>query len=245
MTRISHDDIRKHYDAVVVSKYDGRYESNRWHATARYRLDYSMTEKSLRYHIRNISYRDGLELGPGPGTWTSIFLGRCREANFHLVDISEEMRKQFVAERRESSKIKYSVGDFMDLSLSRVYDFFVSVRALEYFSDKQAVCQKISDALKNNAAGIIVTKNPGYGFRKNRDDRFQHSNKILPTDLTSCLQNAGFSVDGVYPVIIRIPILDRFTLLFSRIIYGFVYRGRFSRLISPFAESYITVFHKP
>ncbi len=108
-------EVKEVYNKQVKTKFGGDYDHHRWFSDALKEAGYQMTLESIRHHFleRSLlpprsgearryhsaicgvgdSFNDCLELGPGAGTWTKLFLEKCPDAKFDLVDISSEMLK--------------------------------------------------------------------------------------------------------------------------------------------------------
>ena len=206
-------------------------------------MDYYIAHNSIQYHIKDVVFKSCLEIGPGPGTWTRLLYRENMNAFFDLVDISEEMFNQFKLEMREKENVHYNVADIFEFNLNKKYDLVFSSRAIEYFENKDDFLKKVFDSLSDNGTGIIITKNPEYGFRKN-DKRWQHSGQIGVDQFSEKLKNLGFKNIKIYPVIMRTPILDRFSLSTSEKIYKNVYNKEISKKILRLTESYLVKFSK-
>ena len=235
--------MQGHYNSVIRGRYEGNYEFNRWFKTPRLRLDYCMMYMSLTHHLEQYAFRNCLELGPGPGTWTRLLYRKNTVAHFDLVDISKEMQEQFALEMRMQPNVSYVVSDFMEFE-GNIYDFFFSSRAVEYLEDKGAFLQKLNTLLSDSAYGVIVTKNPQHGFRKKGHVSTQHSGQIAPKECADMLTQNGFIVEGIHPVILRIPFLDRVSLRPVEWLFKSVYKKPLMRSIAPFVESYAVLFRK-
>jgi len=237
--------IKEFYNKQIVKKYRNDYEFNRWFKTSRLTLDYFMTYKSIRHHLSTLNYNDCLEFGPGPGTWTKLLYRHNPEANFDLIDISEEMKKQFKLEMRSQHNIDYKLVDIIEYETDRKYDLFFSSRAIEYLENKELFFKKIFSFFKKNSQGLIITKNPKYGLlRKKENLRWQHRGQIDIEFFKDELKKIGFENIKVYPVIIRIPIIDKFTDYFSRLIFEKMYKKEISKYFLFLIESYIIKFDK-
>ncbi len=237
--------IKELYENSIVDKYKSDYEFRRWFLTDRLRLDYFMTRTSLCYHLSSAKFSTCLELGPGSGIYTPIVYRANSEAQFDLLDISEEMKKQFSLEVRGRENINYIVDDFLTHEFTRHYDFFYSVRAIEYIEDKKALFQKIYSIMNQGSTGVIVTKNPYYGSaEKGAGTRWQHTGKLGVQDMRNILNKTGFTSVAIYPVIVRFPIIERFILKFTEKYFNKIYKKPMIDKNSRFIESYLTIFKK-
>lgn len=210
MYTLQNTDIARSYNkSITGGKYVNDYEFNRWFIRARNRAEYAMTYSSIKQHVANISFKRCLELGPGPGTWTRLVYRANPAAQFDLVDISEAMKEQFELEMRSLPNVNYHVSDIMQYQTAQTYDLFFSSRAVEYFDDKPAFFKKLATLIAPQGAGVIVTKNPYHGIRK--DTGAAHQGQIPMPEMKRMLEANGFIDVQFYPVVIRLPIVSRFT----------------------------------
>lgn len=241
---LKNKEIKEVFDKTVSKKYKDDYEFERWFRTHRDWLDYYMTHESIENLLKNLDFSECLEVGPGPGTWTKLLFKKNPEANYHLFDISKEMEKQFRLEMRQHTNISYKVQDFMEAEIEKgSYDLFFSSRAIEYFEDKESLFHKISLSLRDGGRGIIVTKNRGFGFR--RDNRKHHSGQLDSRELESLLNRSGLKVEVLYPAVFRLPIIDRFSPIFSKKFYKSQSQKPYKGWMKYFVESFIVSFYKP
>lgn len=238
--------IKIFYEEKVNSKFGGDYEFNRWFSNLRTSLDYIMTYKSISYHIKDINFNNCLEIGPGPGTWTRLLYKKNKSAKFDLIDISKEMKRQFFLEMRNQINVDYIIKDIDKEKIEKNnYDFVFSSRAIEYFEDKDSFIKKIFNSMRVNSQGIIITKNPLFGFKK-KDKRWQHKGQIKKDNLVKKIKNMGFKNIKIYPVVFRMPILDRFNLKISKYFFDKFYKRTIckNKLFLKLVESYLIKFEK-
>lgn len=236
------NEVKKYFDLAINEKYGDFYEFNRWFSSPSLCLDYYMTGRSVMERLKDLKFEKCLELGPGPGTWTKFIYRANSNASFDLVDISEEMKVQFSLEMRSVPNVNYFVEDIVNFSTDKKYDFFFSSRAIEYLENKLIVFEKIYSLLDKKAKCIIITKNP---IKKNK--RLQHQGQISPDNLEKILNDVGFINIRVFPVIIRIPFLNKFIPKFSLFVFEKIFRRNLKQinyLFSRFIESYLIEFDK-
>jgi len=237
--------IKNLYNMQIKNKYKYNYEFKRWFSTSRLRSDYAMTYNSINYHLKNFNYKNCIEFGPGPGTWTRVLYRNNPNASFDLIDISEEMKNQFFLEMREKNNVYYCVSDINEYDFNKKYDLFFSSRAIEYVANKDKLVKKIYKILNSNGKGIIITKNPDFGFfRKIKSNRWHHKKQIKIKDFKALLLKLGFKNIKTYPVIIRVSFVDRFFVGLSEFIYKKVFNKEITKSILPFVESYLIIFEK-
>ena len=246
MSNESNQKIKNLYETSIKDKYKNDYEFRRWFLSERLRLDYFMTRTSLKHHMSDVSFDSCLEFGPGSGIFTPIAYRKNPQARFDLIDISEEMKNQFALEVRGRENTNYIVDDILEHKFNQKYDLFYSVRAIEYVEDKKSLFKKIYSLLNENGKGVIVTKNPFYGSAEHGDGtRWQHTGKLGINDMRNILKQTGFKSAAIYPVIIRFPIIERFTLKFTEKYFNKIYKNpMLNNLMSRFIESYIVIFEK-
>ena len=247
----SNNDVRKFYDSQISEKFDNEYEFRRWHKDPQDRSDYFTIHESIARRIIGVKFADYFELGPGPGTWTTLFYRANPNAAFTLVDISKEMSNQYSLEMRTLPNVEYIVSDLLDFKESKKIDLFFSSRALEYIEDKKAAIKKISELMRPGAQGYIITKNPERGLKRRVDSRPLHQGQISFKELKQLLSENGFSHIEAYPSVVRMPAGRLFPswarTLFGEMLYRHYANKKFSESmswLSRITESYIVTFVK-
>lgn len=245
MKSLNNKNVKIKYNQVIEDQYSNEYEFKRWFSNERLFIDYVMTYKSIKFHIKDIEFKSVFELGPGPGTWTRLLYRRNPNASFDLLDISESMQHQFINEMRNVQNVNYKVGDIADFETDEEYDLFFSSRAIEYIDDPGDVLKRISNLMKTGAKGLIVTKNPSYvRIRSGKNNKIFHSGDLPSEKFVTLLKEAGFSNVKVFPVIFRLPLVDRVVLWFSKKIFYKNYRFEAKSRHKKITESYIYTFEK-
>ncbi|MBI4709151.1 MAG: class I SAM-dependent methyltransferase [Candidatus Portnoybacteria bacterium] len=239
-------EIKDIYNRKVKGKFQGDYEHRRWFASDILKAGYEMTLKSLRYHLLEKSpvFQDFLELGPGAGTWTKLFLEKQPQANFDLVDISSEMLALAKENLSFHQNIKYFEADFLGFEGSKKYDLFFSSRVIEYFSNKEALIKKIQYFLKDEGEGFIITKTPKYWRSKLTGKEIDniHQGQIAPATLGVLLKKNNFSNTEFYPVTMVFPFFGSTKL--NKWLHRIFYKKRLNFLSRFFSESYCVKFSK-
>lgn len=242
---MKNQNIKEFYNHLVDGEtYEKDFEFKRWFIRARNRAEYAMTYLSIKQHTKGINFSRCLEIGPGPGTWTRLLYRANSEAVFDLVDISEAMKEQFRLEMRSLPNVHYHVSDVMQYQTEQTYDLFFSSRAIEYFDDKPAFFKKMQTLIAAGGTGVMVTKNPFHGIRK--DKGAAHQGQIPMPDMKKYLSDNGFTDIKFYPAVRRIPIISRFTSEFSEYLFekGIITPMQINKKYTT-TESYIVVFKKP
>ena len=243
----STEEVKELYERSIAGKYKGDYEFKRWFSTPRLRLDYVQTRVAIAERLKGIEFSACLEFGPGSGTFTQLVYRHNPAARFDLIDISEEMKKQFTLEMRQTEGVRYLVSDFMlhDFG-STTYDLFYSVRAAEYVDDKERFFRKVYGLLSKGGRGIIVTKNPRYtAAERGATTRKHHRGKMDSDELLHLLSEAGFTDIALYPVIVRLPLIERLTMRFTERYFERIYRKPYTGRQASVVESYLVTFKKP
>lgn len=244
MYSVSNKEIGENYNKTITrGRYENNYEFNRWFITPRHRAEYFMTYRAIEYHTKQVTFTECLELGPGPGTWTRVLFRSNTEGRFTLVDVSVEMQKQFLLEMRKVPNVSYFVSDFMQFSCNNKFDYFFSSRAVEYLDDKNAFFQKLSSVITEGGSGAIVTKNPLQGVRKTKEA--MHQGQITMPEMKRYLSESGFTDIKFFPVVIRVPIVSRFTSRPAEYIFEKYFNKQLAiQKTNRVIESYIVTFQK-
>lgn len=246
MSQLENSKVKNLYDTNITDRYENDYEFNRWFQSPRLRCDFFMNYCAIKEHVKNIDYSNCLELGPGPGTWTTVLYKQNNKASYTLVDISEAMKNQYHLEMRNMDNIEYVIADIMTMDFSKKFDFFFSSRAVEYLQNKKDFFTKLFDLMSEQSQGVIITKNKNFGlFKFKADSRFQHQGQMTVSECRLYLEEAGFKSIEFYPVIIRLPIFDRFNQFFSsKIFLNHISRKLSNSFVNKLSESYLVKFKK-
>jgi trans-aconitate methyltransferase len=240
-------DIKKLYDGPIQERFGNDYEYSRWFKTPLLHAGYDMTKASIERFIKthpSLFIKHYLELGPGPGTWTKLFLPRFFGAKFDLVDISSQMLDMCKKALFEYKDVSFTESDFLKFNSGMTYDFFFSSRAVEYFPDKRALVKKIADLLQSGGTGFVITKTPKYFLNKifKRKLGSMHQGQISPKKFKELLKEQACGNFELYPVTMSFPILKSPKLnKFMYIIFGSLPLNPLSQL---FSESYCIKFVK-
>lgn len=209
------------------------YLERRWYSTPIAQFDFNATRSAVLFALGNSSYRKGLEIGPGPGTWTPLILEKADELT--LVEISNTMLSQAKERLKEDlwkGNVNFIESDFMKVILIDQFDLVIAIRCFEYFSDKIEFLKKCRRLLNRDGKLIIISKTKGsYWYGRTRIRRILK--RILPSlfiheaniekgitdlfsqerlfvrDAVSLLKSCGFNNIIVRPVILRPPIFMR------------------------------------
>lgn len=234
------------YNRKIVESYKGDYERGHWFKNPVSRANYEMTRRSIIKHfLKDISnFEDYLELGPGPGTWTKLFIEKNSTANFDLVDISSGMLGLAKQSLTNSNSIRYFEKDFLDFKSDKKYDLFLSSRVLEYINDKDLAVRKISDLLRSGGRGFIITKTPKSLRHKLLGRRLPkiHQQRISPENLARLLLKNKMEDIEIYPITIIFPLLR--SAFMNNFLYELFGNFRLNIVSKFFSESYGIKFRK-
>lgn len=230
-----------------VRQDDGQYERQRWFKNPIARVGYEMIAWTIKHHLieNGLKFKNCLEVGPGPGTWTKLLLKNNPEAGYDLVDISSEMLNLAKQNIGDIPNVKYFLNDFMEFSSDKKYDLFFSSRAIEYFGDKKGAIKKIYELMRSGGLGLIITKTPHYIRARiiGRKVYNIHLGQIHPSDMKSVLTESGFKNIEIYMATATFPILRGSFL--NRLVFLVFRNIKLNPIGQFFAESYVVKFQKP
>lgn len=241
---MDNEEVKNIYNKITKGKSGGDYENWRWLRNEIQKAGYEMTLASIEKHIGPLNFSHCLELGPGQGTWTKELIGLRPQAAFDLVDISKEMLNLVRSRFADKKNIRYFEKDFLNFRPDKKYDFFFSVRAIEYISDKDLTAKKILDLLEERGAGFIVTKTPKYLRNKilGRKIAELHRGQIQPKNLAQLLKKYGAENIAIYPVTMSFPFFRSSGI--NKLLYKIFYRCQLNCVSKFFSESYCVKFSK-
>lgn len=239
------NEARKFY-GNIRGKFGDDYEYRRWFSSPLAQAGYAMTLRSITRHCfeKDWSFTKYLELGPGAGTWTRLFIEKNPKAHFDLVDISHEMLS-FAKEKLEKyEQVTYYESDFIQFISKDHYDIFFSSRAIEYIPDKDAAVAKIAELLRSGGRGFISTKAPKYIRSKliGRGISSLHQGQISPRDLVALLKSHHFTDIACYPVTMYVPALHSPRL--NTLLHSLCFWMKLNWFTELFSESYCVTFRK-
>lgn len=242
--------IEKLYDNIASKQYKGDYDKNRW-AVKSEKSRYNAMFNTIKEKSKNTFFKKYIELGPGPGTWTKLFLENNPNAEFDLIDISSEMLKQAKNNlQKYPNKINYIKKDFLTFKTNKKYDFFFSSRAIEYLSDKEKAFEKIGNIIENKGKGIIITKTPHPIKDKiyekiGRKIKSEHKDQISMKKMKVLLEKNGFKDIKIRHLIIEFPPSVRYNKPgINKKLYKIFKNRKICFFTKPFSEAYIAEFVK-
>lgn len=258
--------IKDFYDRQVRSL-GGEYIQFRWGASEIKRRHFGQTLSALTTLLAQYPVQeDVLEIGAGPAVWTELYIKHVKKLT--LLDISDEMLKAAKyridgwARGQYSDLVNYICNNALEVSLPiGCFDSIITIRAFEYFSDKQQFVSNCSQWLRPGGRLIIGTKNSDWKdaqakrVAKERQGGADESNiaadmqsdLVSPSELALMAQNAGFHVREVRPLVFG-SYLRRYRLPGALWYFDRLHRkygGAKLRGKSTLAESFVIVADKP
>lgn len=236
--------MRNFYNNKAKKISDKGYEYARWFETPIKRRQHKFSTISLIYHLRDVQFKNCLEIGCGPGTWTKLLLNRYPKAKFTCLDISKEMIAQFKSQIK-SKNVKTIVNNFLDQEFNKKFDFIFSSRAIEYIPNKYKVIEKISSLLVPGGKGIIITSPPHptvFAIKKTLTGKInlQHTQRISVKRMNYLLRKNNFKKIRFYPIL-----FSDFPLIPTTFLFKSLYNKKWGILSKMFASGYIVKFEKP
>lgn len=226
--RVTPDTNERMFDVT-----SSNYSTEQWFdRSARSPFVYDITRRRLLEALDLTGTEDVFEMGCGPGTWTRVIASQARSLT--SLDLSRAM-----IERAQAFVQPYEVSfvhsDILRYEPEHTYDRVVSLRAIEYVRDKDALVARLSQLVADDGQLVIVSKTPFSAWRGRRpiaairrrvfgrkarttsesqtagasaQPSYYHV-RISPWRLARMLRAAGFEDISIRPVIVGLPILQR------------------------------------
>ena len=235
--------MRNFYNKKASKISDKGYEYARWFSTREKRRQHKFSTISILHHLRDIEFKNCLEIGCGPGTWTELLIKKYPDAKFTCLDISKEMIKQF-KDKIKSKNVKTLVNSFLDQEFKEKFDFIFCSRAIEYIPNKSAVLNKIESLLNPRGRAIIITSPPhptAFAIKKIIKGRVnkQHTQRISVKIMDYLLKRNNFAKIRFYPIL-----FSDFALVPTETLFYSLYKKRWGLLSKLFATGYLVKFEK-
>ena len=140
-----------------------------------------------------------LDIGAGTGLLTKFLFEKYPEAEFTLIDMSEEMLKVAKNRFRSAKNFKYIVADYTTHDFNGSFDLAVSSLSIHHLedNDKEKLYKKIYNAL--NPGGIFLNADQVIGPTKNLDNSYQinwmellNNSDLSKSEKTSALERMKF-----------------------------------------------------
>ncbi|MFO8016252.1 MAG: methyltransferase domain-containing protein [Candidatus Woesearchaeota archaeon] len=230
------------------------YEKHRWGKTLKKARDFTQTKKTLERFFPKIGYKNGLEVGCGPGTWTPYLLKVCTKID--LLDISKEMINQLKKSSfyiKNKKKININIADFTNAKIDKKYGLIFSSRAIEYMPNKKNIISKMASSLNKGGKIVIITKNPYIQWERYlpflkpfvKRNKEIHKDWISHFDTKKYMEEENLTVETIRPATIQFPCLYKSWpgVTISNMLFR-LFRNRKPLCIIPFMESYIIIARK-
>ena len=191
--------VKSYYDGFL-SKYEKEYAFYRWQAGEVEKIHFYQTRRALVPFLNKLK-GSILEIGGGDAIWTMEYISHVNELNF--LDISEEMVSRAKKRLNDFSlKINFINNDFVQNDFSgNTFDGIVSIRNLEYFTDKNFFIEKVNKLLKEDGQFVLVTKSPKYHMSDKAKQKTLHTAQIDILELIKMINSSGLRVLEVRPAI--------------------------------------------
>ena len=146
--------VARVFDDAAVYYRDMRWERNRL-----VRFEQMLTRQTIEEELGDSRGLYALELGCGPGTWTSTLSDRAERVL--AVDLSEAMLGQAALALAQRSNIELRRSDIGAFDPgSQRFDKILSVRVLEYVPEWQQAVESFGRWLSPGGRAVVVTKTP-------------------------------------------------------------------------------------
>lgn len=127
-----------------------------------------------------------LDLGAGTGLLTKYLFEKYPEAEFTLIDLSEEMLKVAKSRFKGCKNFKYITSDYLEHTSEDSFDIIVSSLSIHHLEDedKKKLYEKVYNLLNND--GIFLNADQVIGSTPNIDKNYQKNwiNKIDKNNFT-------------------------------------------------------------
>ncbi len=238
--------VKSYYDGFL-SKYEKEYAYYRWQAGPVEKLHFYQTRRALLPYLK-ILKGSVLEIGGGDAIWTTEYIANADKLTF--LDISEEMIQR--AGKRLalfSEKISYVNTDFLQSNFTDAsFDHIVSIRNLEYFTDKKLFIRKVHNLLRSGGSFVLVTKSPNYHHKDKAKEKTLHTGQIGIVELIHLIEAEGLRVVKVYPAIFgklfRFSLMRAVSNFLQGIILKMPWNKTFVHMLSYFSESFVIYVKK-
>lgn len=232
--------VKSFYDNLKIKKKYSYYSDWKWFRKKHTIAQFNQTRDSIK-KILTKKYKFALEIGPGDGIWTELFINYVQKLD--AIEISNEMRNLFLRRFNNKENIKIILGDILNAPLKK-YDLIYTIRCFEYIPNKLKVIKKLSGSLNNGGDLIIITKNPEFFQIKNLDKRL-HSKQININDLSKMLEENNFKVIKIIPAVFG----KYFQIPFLRFFYNYLHKRymvnyKKGKVKNKFVESYLIFARK-
>lgn len=150
-------DVRKLYDSLGDKYLESMYRENAWTRIVD-RVEKETVSSLWKVDLKNIKTEKILDLGMGPGRWSSFFLKKGFY-EVHGLDISKEMVK--CAKKRNDNKKFYAYLGAMEKLPFKVgiFDKVFCFRAFKYSNQPSVVVREVEKVLKKKGTFFLEVSN--------------------------------------------------------------------------------------
>jgi len=236
--------MREHYNKRATQTSGDNYEHYRWGLHDKKRKQYEFSRQSILFHLQDVNFKKGLEIGCGAGTWTKLLTEKYPAAKLTSLDLSKEMIKQ-LKQNVKSEKVKTITANFLEHEFKENFDFVFFSRAIEYIPNKPLVIKKMHELLTPQSKGIIITSPPHpfvFSIKKmlGKKTSKQHSQRVSVKEINKLLTQNGFTNIEFYPIL-----FSDFSLVPRNLLFNTLYKKKWGLLSKMFASGYLVKFEKP
>jgi len=145
--------------ARVFDDAAGYYRQMRWEKNRLVQFEQLLTRRTVEEELGDGPVSGALELGCGPGTWTTTLADRAERVL--AVDISEAMLGQAAQALAQRSNIELRRSDIGAFDPgAQKFDKILSVRVLEYVPEWRHAVESFGRWLSPGGRAVVVTKTP-------------------------------------------------------------------------------------
>ncbi len=146
-----------------------------------------------------------LDIGAGTGLLTKFIFKKYPEAEFTLIDLSEEMLKVAKNRFKGNKNFKFVIADYTTHNFSDSFDLIVSSLSIHHLDDydKEKLYKKIYDAL--NPGGIFLNADQVIGPTQNINDGYQrnwmemiNNSDLSESEKTSAVERMKFDKPATF-----------------------------------------------
>jgi len=166
---------KKSLDQVLKEKFDhgaDKYDRQRKHVIPCLEDLYEVISDLAPVNVSNPKI---LDLGAGTGILTSYIFDRYPEAQFTLLDLSEEMLNIAKGRFNHASNFSYVVADYLKHDFQDLFDLVVSSLSIHHLEhqDKNFLYMKIHKHL--NPGGVFINADQVLGPTHANEDEYQRN----------------------------------------------------------------------
>lgn len=210
--------------ASVFDRASGYYRTMRWDQNRVVRFEAELTRRVLEDELGSGPVSRALEIGCGPGTWTSLLTARADAVD--AIDLSSNML-ELARASTDDPRVSFVQADAARYETGQPYDLVMSVRVLEYIPEHDDILSRLERLVTSGGRAVIITKTPLSVWRGTGRERWfgphtmarrltgrrldpEFWQQYLPVRRVRALfADAGFTGVRVRPVIFGLPVYVR------------------------------------